>query len=557
MTGNKLQTLVGVLLGVLLPTSMASAGTDSAVVGPVTAEKTLWQLAKTVRGDSPYSVYQTIIALKLKNPTAFVGENVHHLQLGAVLLRPTEAEIAAIPPQAAQTKVDDDETYWRQWLGAGKRQQPQAAPWLATTATNVGHSASSVAHRHQLAPTNPVQSVHGDPINNDPEKTAKVNLQVTSQDTSELKIESDSTLSVETRFFPKNGAQGQSQWAGSAAFLQEWYWRSEDEKSSWVVSPYGRIDAEDQQRHLFDIRQAYWLQVGDSWELKAGLDQVFWGVTESQHLVDVVNQTDLADRPDGETKLGQPLIQLNLLGEWGSLQTLVLPWFRERTVPGESGRLRLPLPIEQDEAVYESQAKQQHVDWAVRYSKQLDQLDIAISYFDGTSRDPLLLVSPEQILPYYPQMQQWGLEGQWIVDSWLWKLEAIQRKTTQSSYSAYTTGFEYSAVGVIETIVDVGWIVEYQYDSRGQDALTPAQRDLFLGTRIAFNDEAGSELLMGLGQDLQNGATRIGKVEGSSRLSNNVRVRFDAWMFQTDAPTDPIWWFRRDDYVQLGLDYYF
>ena len=579
MPPKKMKTLSRYLLALLLPCTFANA-VPSSQLGPVTAQDTLWQLAKTARGTAPYSMYQTIVALRQKNPAAFVGQNVHHVQLGAVLHLPSAEDIAQIDAKAAEAKVEADAIYWQQWISAGKQNKPQAAPWpLADATANANASAAPIAAINSAAyvtsssaaslpqvlakvdaapPANSTIAVSTSEPS--PPEHASAEMSDHAEPIAETSsIDSDTTLSGETRWFPVKSAQGQSQLAVSLSVFQEWHWQSADEKSSWSFSPYVRLDGEDSERDLLDIRQASWLQVGDGWELKAGVDQVFWGVTESQHLVDVINQTDLADRPDGETKLGQPMVQLSLLGEWGTLQTLVLPWFRERTMPGLDGRLRLPYPINRQHVQYESSAEQQHLDWAVRYAKQIDQVDLAVSYFDGTSRDPLWLMSPQQneLLPYYQQMQQWGLEGQWIVDSWIWKLEAIQRATHNVDYSAVTTGFEYSSIGVLESPVDVGWIVEYQYDSRGMQALTPAQRDLFLGARIAFNDEAGSELLFGLGQDLQNGSTRIGKLEASSRYNNSVRLRLDAWIFQTDNVAEPIWWFRHDDYVQLGLDYYF
>lgn len=375
-------------------------------------------------------------------------------------------------------------------------------------------------------------------------------------------VKLDSTLGTELRWFPQTGLQGQaaSHWSANALF--EWYWQSDDEKSSWVISPYLRFDAQDSERHLLDIRQAYWLQVGDGWELKLGVDKVFWGVTESVHLVDIINQTDWVDAPDGESKFGQPLAQLTLSGDWGSLQSFVLPYFRERNYAGEDGRLRLPLPVWQDAAQYQSSAEQHHVDYALRYSRQIEQLDIALSYFAGTSREPVLQPAGLQggtagLIPYYRQLRQTGLELQYIVDSWIWKLEAVDQQYQHGSHQAAVAGFEYTSVGVFDSVFDLGWLAEYQYDSRGAQASTVAQRDLFVGWRLAFNDEAGSELLFGMVQDLQDGSSRNGVLEASMRLDNNIRVRLDAWWFHTNDPTQLTWWYRQDDFIQVGFDYFF
>ena len=132
--------------------------------------------------------------------------------------------------------------------------------------------------------------------------------------------------------------------------------------------PYLRWDEKDDQRSLVDLQEAYWALEGDDYELLVGANTVFWGVTESVHLVDIINQTDAAGDIDGEDKLGQPMVNLALQRDWGELSAFVMPYFRERTFPGIDGRLRTPLPIDTDRPVYESSGGQNHVDVALRYS---------------------------------------------------------------------------------------------------------------------------------------------------------------------------------------------
>lgn len=554
----------------------------AAELGPVTQQDTLWSLAKAARGDAPYSMYQVIIALQQKNPRAFIGDNVHHVQAGAVLTIPTADEIAAIDVDSARQKVEADEQRWRDL------QKQQRISRKAAGKPKMGYSAQATLRLIQQAVVNKplvastvmptqdaVPAVPAVPETVRVPMAAPATVQSTSsRQLSERppqhwtdRLQSDSTFGLDSRWYAKKGLEQQAQSSFSASLLQEWYWQSADETDSFTFSPYFRVDQRDPERNLIDLRQAFWLRVGRGWELKIGVDQVFWGVTESQHLVDVINQTDLVDSIDGESKLGQPMLQYNLFGDWGTLQTFLLPYFRERTLAGPDGRLRLPLPLLPDEALYQSAREQRHLDWAFRYAKQLDQLDLAWSYFQGTSREPGLvpLGNSGFFTPYYPQMKQVGLEGQWIVDSWIWKLESIYRDYARSPlmqgqpghFYAANAGFEYSMVGVMDSNYDLGWLMEYQYDSRGLAATGPGQRDLFLGARLAWNDEAGTELLFGFAQDLDDRGSRSGMLEASTRYNNNIRLRLDAWFFQTHRMDQPIWWFRRDDYVQLGIDYYF
>ena len=73
--------------------------------------------------------------------------------------------------------------------------------------------------------------------------------------------------------------------------------------------------------------------------------QGVWGVTETNHRVDIINQTDFTEGFDGEEKLGQPMIKISFERPWGLLDVYALLGFRERNFSGTKGRLRLPLSI--------------------------------------------------------------------------------------------------------------------------------------------------------------------------------------------------------------------
>ena len=64
----------------------------------------------------------------------------------------------------------------------------------------------------------------------------------------------------------------------------------------------------------------------------------------------------------------------------------LLPYFRERTFSGKEGRLRLRLPIDTDDPIYESAAEEHHIDFAFRYFQTVKNMDVGISHFIGTAR---------------------------------------------------------------------------------------------------------------------------------------------------------------------------
>ena len=341
-------------------------------------------------------------------------------------------------------------------------------------------------------------------------------------------------------------------------YYQEW----DGGRQSFTFTPFVRWDENDPERSHADIRELAWLKVGDDWELRAGVRKVFWGVAESQHLVDIINQTDLVEAPDGEEKLGQPMINLALIRDWGTVDLFVLPGFRERTFPGEKGRLRFPLPVDTGQTEYESAREQRHVDYALRWSHYLGEWDLAVSYFNGTSRDPNYPLGLDAqgrpvLVPFYPQIEQLGLELQATLDAWLWKAEVISRSGQgDRPYVALTAGFEYTFVGVFDSQADIGMVSEILYDDRGNQALTPFADDLMLGARFTLNDAQSTEALLGVILDSDD-STRIVTLESSRRLGEDWKLSIEAQGFLNVARNDFLYGLRRDNYLQLELARYF
>lgn len=388
-------------------------------------------------------------------------------------------------------------------------------------------------------------------------------------------------IGFELRGFPNDSLAGVPSEANLSAVIRpefEWQWDEGDQQLRFL--PFFRVDQADEQRTHFDVRELIWITRGGIWELAAGVGHVFWGVTESQHLVDVVNQTDLVENPDGEDKLGQPMVNLKLLLDWGAIDIFVLPGFRERTFPGPGGRFRPPLPIDTDRAAYESAAGNKHIDFAVRWSHFIGDWDIGIAHFHGTGREPMLLpfeaamalragaeptdasAQPGEaaadvvLVPYYSIIDQTSVDLTGAKGDWLWKLEAINRFGQGDRYAALTGGFEYTLVGAFDTRWDFGLLVEYLWDERGKAALTHFDDDLFVGARIAFNDIQSTDLLVGLIIDRATGSSLV-SIEMSRRLGERYRLEAEARWFVGAQPDDRMFFFQGDDYVSLELSRYF
>lgn len=339
----------------------------------------------------------------------------------------------------------------------------------------------------------------------------------------------------------------------------EIYWRSDDDRQRISLVAFGRVDSQDGERSHADIREAYWAYVSDSWDLTVGINKVFWGVTESRHLVDVINQTDLVEDIDQEDKLGQPMINFNLQRDFGRFELYVLPWFRERTFPGPGGRFRMPLPVESHDVVYQSSADNRHVDLALRYSHYIGDVDIGAYLFNGTSREPNFLIGPnhDRLIPLYEQMTQFGVDLQFTHDAWLWKFEAIARDARSDSFAASVAGMEYTLYGVYGSAADFGLLVEFLYDGRGPAAPPTAfDRDLFLGTRLALNDANDTSILAGVIVDPRSGELFF-NMEAERRLGDAVSAELRLRMFVNSRPAGALYSFERDDYLQLRLSWHY
>jgi len=375
-------------------------------------------------------------------------------------------------------------------------------------------------------------------------------------------------FAVEGRLFPQDGLRpGADYRANVSAFFEPEFYHSWDEgRQSFTFTPFGRIDQHDGDRTHFDVREFTWQYAGRSWELRTGIRKVFWGVAESAHLVDVINQTDLVENLDGEEKLGQPMVNFALIQPWGDLDLFILPGFRERTFFSPEGRPGFPISLDDKNPSFEAGNGTGHVDYAVRWFKSLGLLDLGVSHFRGTSRDPRFLEERRAdggtfFRPRYDVINQTGIDLQLTTGAWLIKYEMINRFGQpfgdQDRFIGFVGGFEYTFSNIRASGIDVGVLAEYNFDERDELALTPLEDDLFFAARIALNDVPDTEILAGAAIDRETGATFL-NVEADRRIGSRMSLELQGRFF-LDVPPSDLFLFgvRNDDYVQAGWSFFF
>jgi hypothetical protein len=371
----------------------------------------------------------------------------------------------------------------------------------------------------------------------------------------------DTQLSIgfESRYF-KNSPK----WSGQSTddlqtsvegFIELFY--PFNESHSATFSPFLRKDGIDENRDLFDVREGYWLFEFNPFEVLFGINTVFWGVTESINIVDVINQVDTGDL-SAKQKLGQPMVNLQFLPEYGTFSLYLLPYFRERSFSGNEGRLRGPIEIEKNASEFESSDAVHNLDIALRYSHYFADIDFGLSYFKGTSREPLILSNAlGELFPYYAQINQIGLDFQYTYFDWLFKSELVIRNGFSETYSAAVFGFENTFYQIFNSDSDFSFLFEYQHDGRSKDEpRILSDQDVFIGYRITLNDMSDSSFLGGATYDTIN-FNSTAFLEYETRIYENYSFQGSLTEFTGAQPSDPSYIFDSDDFIQLKLVSYF
>ncbi|MEZ4222667.1 MAG: hypothetical protein R3B13_17125 [Polyangiaceae bacterium] len=336
--------------------------------------------------------------------------------------------------------------------------------------------------------------------------------------------------------------------------------QSESEEHTVTLHPFIRMDPADEQRTHYDLRQADYVFATGPLTTGVGVGLFSWGVLEAHKLVDIINQSDLVEDIGGSEKLGQPYVGSGLSGESWSLRALYLPYSRDRTFPGDEGRLRFPLVVDTDQPQYESSLARFHPGFAGRGSISVGELDLGLSAFAGLSREPRFYaqLTERAVIPRYEQLRHVGVDAQWTHEALSLKLEATARtwSTTFRPSAGIGGGLEYSFFDIGPFGYDLTLVGEYYWDNRPLDApVTLYDHDAFGGFRFALNDDSDTMLLAGMLVDVDTGFSSL-QVSASRRLGERWRLFLEGrGFFGPEGILESS--LLSDDYAQLRVAYYF
>jgi hypothetical protein len=310
----------------------------------------------------------------------------------------------------------------------------------------------------------------------------------------------------------------------------------------------------DESRRYSDIREANISFRHNELTFGAGINTFFWGVSESINVVNVLNQSDMLESIDGKVKLGQTFVSVKTRIINNDVSFYYLPSFTEQDFPE---RPSYGLPV-YDGALYEDNKKRGG--FAARSLFYVDQLEFAVSYFNGTRRSPLLIKQasiPSHLIPYYLQTENLMFDGVYLAEDFTLKLEAKMGREEHSGFITANFGIEYPSYAFSNYIEEIVFIAEYVFDDRGLSSETHGQNDLFIGAKFDFGDNKSGRVRTLYSYDFDYRG-QYAEISYQYRLNDYFRIQVKAMKVLTAEPNDRrLYALTGEEFVKFSLHYAF
>ena len=403
-------------------------------------------------------------------------------------------------------------------------------------------------------------------------------------------ITSRGEVAVETRLFRNDHAVATRDRA--LALFGRLEWRRQHAPFEEKVRGYGRADHYDRGRSTMVLEEA-WVQFRRGrLRLRLGADLINWTATEAFHPADVINARNLDSDLENLEKVGEPMaaLQVGLL-EGMTASFMFMPVYSKTLFPSPRSRLAFGpgVDLRRGRVLVDRQG-QFTEGWfgpqaAVRLQQVLGGADISVFALEHMDRlQPLValdgLGAP---VPLYLTVRQVGGTYQHVLGPLIVKLEAAQRWFRQPAADAVApvsllgplperdhgtlaVGLEYGiphTSGGESTLILEGQGIVDPFGSGLTEAarrqLSPFQRDLFGGLRVALNDEDGKELVVGGIIDLERPEEMLLSVAYQQRLGETFSLRVGLRIFAApeEASVTGLIPFRDSDHLRLTLTRHF
>ncbi len=395
----------------------------------------------------------------------------------------------------------------------------------------------------------------------------------------ESSVDSRGEIAVETRaFLPDDNPVTRDFAAGLFSRLE---FSHDHEPLKERVRAFARVDRVDLERSTLVVEEA-WAQLWAGWfKLRAGLDIFNWTATEAFHPVDVLNARNLDSDLESLEKIGEPTVLFELsLPTDTTFELYLLPAYMAPLPPANRSRLNpvagTPIGgrilVDRDGRFTTDDFGPQA---AVRIRQVWGSADLSLHALEHMDRSqPVFTVDGAGVLrPVFFTVRQLGGTYQHALGGLLVKLEAAYRDFMPlkdpapvplaiADHGAVALGLEYMLShesGLESTLIAEGQAVLGTSEIE-RFALTPFQRDVLGGYRLAFNDEDGKELLATAIVDLERRKEFLVNLAYQQRLGETWGIKLGARLIHSSNRNDPAFGlaaFREADLVRLTLTRYF
>ena len=97
-----------------------------------------------------------------------------------------------------------------------------------------------------------------------------------------------------------------------------------DGNSKFSLRANARLDESDTKLNYFDFQKFKYEYYFKDTTIKIGIDKIYWGVNESFKIVDIINQSNIAEDITGTEKFGQPMISITQVYDFGVFDFYIL-----------------------------------------------------------------------------------------------------------------------------------------------------------------------------------------------------------------------------------------
>jgi len=345
---------------------------------------------------------------------------------------------------------------------------------------------------------------------------------------------------------------------------------TQSENISFAGRVFAETDSADPDANILAIGELHLKWADRDTETIIGYDTLSWNVVETVSPVDFINQRDLTSPNRNPGKLGQPLLGRKHYFDQSTFEVSYLPYFIMPRLAGDGARDGSGLDVDESEVRFSHALGKWLPNFGALFDFSEEDTKIGVVYGFVYGRNPGFLTrfsadGSVSLVPVFRAGHRFGgyvsqrldtrgestvkLEAAYVTDD-------TRIDGSSGDLVSTTFGFEQVLDPFVGGGVSITGIVEFAYDTRGENAPTPFARDLFVGVSADANDVEGSRFEAFIITDVKSGEF-IFDASASRRVSDEVRLGVAARVFSNTSNDSRLRAVRDADSVSVFASYHF